>query len=150
VLRPVSSVGVLGLGVVIACSAPPNPIPIEAVGFRGLLTGAASVTAADTVCLSVATSDGEADPSPSIVHTVQAEFPHVLLRAACRTTSPEPPTVRLVSVRRENDSTIEVLGETVAEHLQRHRCTINERTGVAACTGMAPESAADSGHVPPT
>ena len=109
-LRTASLGAVLGLGIVVACSAPADPIPLEAVGFRGLLTGAASISAADTVCLSVATSGGEADPSPNIVRAVQAEFPYVLLRAACRAISPEPPLVRLVSVRTINDSTVEVLG----------------------------------------
>ena len=149
-LRIAGPGAVLCLSALTACSAAPDPIPLEAVGFRGLLTGAASVTAADTVCLSVATSGGEADPSPTIARAVQAKFPHVLLRAACRAMSPEPPLVRLVSVRTLDDSTVDVLGETVAEHLQRHHCTVNKRTGVAACTNMAPENAADSAHVPPT
>jgi len=72
--------GVAALGVVITCTDPETPGPLEARGLRALLSGAASITAVDTVCVSVAAPGGEVDPGADVLRAVRADFPAAHVR----------------------------------------------------------------------
>ena len=141
---------VAALGVVLGCTAREIERPLEARGFRALLIGAASVTTADTFCVSIAARDAEVDPSGDILRAVQAEFPAAVPHSRCAAHDPEPPTVRLISARLLADSTLEAIGETVAEHMRRHRCTVAKGGDTARCEYVAPEGAEQAVDVPPT
>ena len=138
------------LGAVLACSAREIERPLEARAFRALLTGAASVTAVDTFCVSVAVPNGEVDPPPDVLRAVQADFPAAVPQSGCGALEPEPPTVRLISARVLSDSTLEAIGETVAEHMRRHRCTTAKGSNNARCEYMAPPGAGQAIDLPPT
>lgn len=141
---------IVALGLMISCRASAVERPLEARGFHALLIGAASASAADTICVSLAASGGEVDPSADVLRAVRADFPAVVPRSQCGVLEPEPPSVRLVSARLLSDGTVEAIGETIAEHMRRHRCTMAKGADIAACEFLAPEGAEQTGHVPPT
>ncbi len=128
----------VAIGILLACTREEDTRPIEARAFRALLIGAASATATDTICLSVATATGETDPAPDILQVVQRKFPGVVPSSACGSVSPEPPTVRLISARLPTDSAVEAVGETIAEHTRRHRCTMANGAKVPECAYIPP------------
>jgi hypothetical protein len=139
-----------GFGIMAACANGNVDRPLEARAFRALLIGAASATANDTICVSVASPAGEADPPSDVLRAVQVDFPAVVPQSGCGTLSPEPPTIRLISARLLSDSTVEAVGETVGEHMRRHRCTVAKGVDVAECEYVTPEEPGQTLDVSPT